>query len=341
MGSGAIGRTPKLSLASSHSILRKPTMLYGPSPTGARLMAAVFAAMLAPLVLCGPAMALPPMAFPADTKTICKTISEEAQARGLPESYFARLINKESLFDPHAVSPKGAQGIAQFMPDTAKFVGLINPFSPVAALQASAELLSELKAALGNLGLAAAAYNAGKNRVLDWLSGKQSLPTETLNYVLSITGRPASDWQKETAEHPIPPIGKGEFVADCLKLATRVATAEVSSASPTAVRKPSGLPSSLKITLRKPAAEPVRSPWGVQLAGAPSDAVALKMFETIRAKHSDLLGNLMPLVVWKRNPGMGPKPVANVRIGKASRQEAENFCTKLLGKGVPCVALRN
>jgi hypothetical protein len=58
-------------------------------------------------------------------------------------------------------------------------------------------------------------------------------------------------------------------------------------------------------------------------------------------RHADLLGGLTPLVIRKRNLGMGLKPIANVRIGAASRAEAERFCAKLLKKDVACVVMRN
>src|SRR5262249_43185693 len=85
-------------------------------------------------------------------------ILSEAHRQGLPESFFTRLIWKESLFDPRAVSPKGAQGIAQFMPGTARDLGLADPFLAAEALAASAHLLADLRAAFGHLGLAQAAY---------------------------------------------------------------------------------------------------------------------------------------------------------------------------------------
>ena len=60
-----------------------------------------------------------------------------------------------------AVSAKGAQGIAQFMPRTADWRDLNNPFDVIAALKASASYLRDLQIRFGDLGLAAAAYNAG------------------------------------------------------------------------------------------------------------------------------------------------------------------------------------
>ena len=69
-----------------------------------------------------------------------------------------------------AVSPKGASGIAQFMPQTADWHGLADPFDPIEALRHSAAYLRELRDQFGNLGLAAAAHNAGPGRVSAWLA---------------------------------------------------------------------------------------------------------------------------------------------------------------------------
>ncbi|WP_157213215.1 transglycosylase SLT domain-containing protein, partial [Sinorhizobium sp. CCBAU 05631] len=77
-------------------------------------------------------------------RDVCSIIEHYADANDLPAPFFARLIWRESLFQPDAVSPKGAEGIAQFMPGTAKLRGLTNSFDAVAALAKSAEYLSEL-----------------------------------------------------------------------------------------------------------------------------------------------------------------------------------------------------
>jgi hypothetical protein len=126
---------------------------------------------------------------------LCDTLAASAQTSGLPVSFFANLIWQESRFMFRAVSPAGALGIAQFMPRTAAAVGLANPFDPRMALPASARMLGGLFQRLGNLGLAAAAYNAGEARVNNWLSNKSGLPQETRNYVLAITGLPVEHWK--------------------------------------------------------------------------------------------------------------------------------------------------
>src|SRR5207245_1128515 len=78
---------------------------------------------------------------------------------------------------------------------TAVLYGLGDPFDPAQALPASARLLSELVDRFGNLGLAAAAYNAGPRRVVDWLANRGSLPRETRNYVQIITGEAPEQWR--------------------------------------------------------------------------------------------------------------------------------------------------
>ena len=125
---------------------------------------------------------------------ICDTLITAAQSNDLPIPFFIHLLLQESNFRPDVVSSAGAQGIAQFMPETAATVGLDNPFDPLQAIAASARLLRDLVKQFGNLGLAAAAYNAGPRRIQDWLARKGKLPDETQHYVKTITGRAAETW---------------------------------------------------------------------------------------------------------------------------------------------------
>lgn len=128
---------------------------------------------------------------------VCRQIELSATAYGLPPAFLAKLIWKESRFDPNAISPMGAEGIAQFMPSTAARRRLENTFEPMAAILASAELLGKYVKAYGNLGLAAAAYNAGADRVDAWRAGQSGLPGETRGYVYSITGHKAREWKQK------------------------------------------------------------------------------------------------------------------------------------------------
>lgn len=127
---------------------------------------------------------------------LCNTLFDSAQHNDLPVPFFANLIWQESRLRHDAVSPVGAQGIAQFMPRVAAAVGLADPFDPRQALPASARLLRELRDRFRNLGFVAAAYNAGAHRVAEWLLHGGRLPRETQTYVVRITGRSVEAWRK-------------------------------------------------------------------------------------------------------------------------------------------------
>jgi Transglycosylase SLT domain/SPOR domain len=290
-------------------MLRHSKLLIGT----ALLVATVFAA--------SEVHARPPADKPSLAETLCSILLEEARKQNLPEGFFARLIWKESLFNVNAVSPKGAQGIAQFMPGTAKQRGLADPFLAAEALAASAHLLADLRDSFGNLGLAAAAYNAGADRVESWLGGTAGLPLETLDYVLYITGRPADDWKSAEARFTLPGIGKGEdFTGDCIRLASR-------QKHPPAVKGTASL-----------AAGPV-TPWGAQLAGALTEQAAIAAFRRLQKAHGGVLAGLSPTILRRHMPGMGTR--VHVRIGAQTRAEAERFCSKLRADGGACVVMRN
>ncbi len=127
---------------------------------------------------------------------VCEAVMQAAKTNNLPVGFFIRLLHQESGFKPDVVSHAGAQGVAQFMPEVAASVGLKNPFDPLQAIPASARLLRDLFQKFGNLGLAAAAYNAGPRRVQTWLTTKKAtLPQETQGYVRIITGKPIENWK--------------------------------------------------------------------------------------------------------------------------------------------------
>jgi Transglycosylase SLT domain len=252
---------------------------------------------------------------------VCAIIAAEAARRKLPAQFFAKLIWRESLFDAGAVSPVGAEGIAQFMPFTAKERGLKDPFSPEEALPASAHLLADHRAALGNLGLAAAAYNAGFQAVLDWLADKRSLPYETQDYVAFITGRSVDDWKEPSSDHEISPLSdSGDFQADCRKL----------------VKRQSAPPSGPRIAV----ARAKWQPWGVVLSGGFSEGRALKAFGVIKGRYGALLAGKKPMVVRRKN-AMGRRKLVNVMVGYDNRGAADALCGKLQNLGAACMVIKN
>ena len=107
---------------------------------------------------------------------------------GLSQAEFVRvfvaLIDQESRFNPAALSPKGARGLGQLMPQTAAQLG-VDAAEPMANLHGAARYLTAQLAAFGRLDWALAAYNAGPHRV-DQYGGVPPY-RETRDYVARIT----------------------------------------------------------------------------------------------------------------------------------------------------------
>jgi soluble lytic murein transglycosylase-like protein len=159
-------------------------------------------------------------------KGLCSAVASVARANDLPIPFFANLIWQESSFNTKTISRAGAQGIAQFMPKTAVQFGLINPFEPIHALNVAGKFVRDLYGKFGNYGLAAAAYNAGPRRVADWIAKRGELPSETRNYVIRITGRPADQWisgelQNDPESALMPAQAPCVEVADAVKAQTK------------------------------------------------------------------------------------------------------------------------
>ena len=117
----------------------------------------------------------------------------DALAAGISAVYFVRQINLESGFNPNAISPAGAVGIAQFLPSTAAGLG-INPWDPIQALSGAARLMANYAHNYGgDYAKALAVYNSGSgtfqyainNCGANWLS---CLPLETQHYIFMIMG---------------------------------------------------------------------------------------------------------------------------------------------------------
>jgi len=109
-----------------------------------------------------------------------------ARRHQVPEDLFLRLVRTESGFRPTAKSSKGALGLAQLMPHTARGLG-VNPHDPGQNLDGGARYLSQQYRRFGDWRLALAAYNAGPEAVARY----RGVPPyrETQNYVKAILGR--------------------------------------------------------------------------------------------------------------------------------------------------------
>lgn len=255
------------------------------------------------------------------TRQICAVIADNADAVLMDRNFFARLIWKESRFDVGAVSPVGAQGIAQFMPYTAKERGLADPYDYEAAIGHSARYLRDLRNELGNWGLAAAAYNGGINRMKGWIArGAQgALPFETVEYVNAITYRPI-EWFLESGRdvEKRPLDEKLSFMESCANLPIMKTRAVFASTETPEVRQ---------------------QPWGAQVAGHTNRSVAMKMFSRARSQFGSLIGGKQPMVVRTRVGGAAR--IYAVRIGADSRDEASRVCGQLRQRGGSCMVVKN
>lgn len=283
-----------------------------------RQLAGSFLALAAAFLFALSARAEPPPAAAPSVDEICRTLAQAAADNGLPEEFFTRLIWQESAFDPKAVSPKGAQGIAQFMPATAALRGLANAFEPLQALRESASYLAELRTTFGgNLGLAAAAYNAGPHAVEAWTSGRApSLPFETQAYVRIVTGYAVEAWRAK----PLPQVAASDQPsgAQCVDIAHRM----------------------IELRRHRPplSDSPAWGPWGVQLAGNWSEGGVLAAYERLRRKYPTILGDRLPLVMSGRR-GSGVPFI--VRVSEQNRANAEALCTRLRARGGACIVRPN
>ena len=266
----------------------------------------------------------------ADTNTreaMCLMIESAARAEDLPLEFFARVIWQESRYQADAVGPvtrsgQRAQGIAQFMPGTASERRLLDPFDPVQALPKSAEFLNELRGQFGNLGLAAAAYNAGPRRVQEWLAGSGSLPQETRNYVAAITGTTVDEWAAARKNDKMPDRAPATSCRELMALLKRA---------------PNPFVTQLEQHVRLAEARA----WGVQLAAGFSRDKALAMYARAIKRLSAVIGDQDPSLLSSVMNNRGSHTFYQVRIGADTRPAADDLCNRIRRAGGACFVLRN
>jgi len=255
-------------------------------------------------------------AAPLKPPGLCDALGAAAAANELPVEFFTRLIWQESRFKPDAISRKGAQGIAQFMPATARASGLENPFNALDAITKSGQLLRDLRREFGNLGFAAAAYNAGSGRVHDWLNGHRRLPQETRAYVRIVTGRSVEEWAAGT-QTKLVEISSLEFVpCDLSAMALVPPHPEASRPKPETIK-----------------------PWGVEIVGGTTPENALARYREWQPKYAAIVADREPRVVIRGV--IGQAGAARVRVYEDTRPAAEKLCAALRAAGTYCDVMRN
>jgi len=280
-----------------------------------------------PVAPVAPEAAKPAASAPPGTEmSICLLMESAARANGLPVEFFARVIWQESRFRPNAVGPvtrsgARAQGIAQFMPATAAERQLLDPFDPIQALPKSAEFLRDLRREFGNLGLAAAAYNAGPRRVREWLAGGGGMPSETRAYVQAITGASVEQWAKSggDVDH------KQQGGANCGTLMAMLKQA----------------PNVFVQALEQRVTFGAMQPWGVQLSGGFSRDRVVTAYARLERRYAEVLAGYDASILQSRLLSRGTRPFYQVRVGTNTRAAANELCGRIRRAGGACLVLRN
>lgn len=256
-------------------------------------------------------------------QSICLLVESAALANELPIEFFVRLIWRESRFRAGAIGPstrsgKHALGIAQFMPGTATERHLLDPLNPIEALPKAAEFLKDLRRQFGNLGLAAAAYNAGPGRVRDWLAGATSLPAQTRAYVKAVTGSSIEEWAKGRDVAPSADSGG----ANCETLMA-------------SLKQP---PTNFLAALQQHVVTGTIQPWGAILGADKSRPEILARYAALQQRFASVLAGRDPILLER---GRGSLPRYQVRVGADSRAAANDVCKRIHLAGGDCVVLRN
>ena len=262
----------------------------------------------------GHVLCIRPQHFVYDT---CNAIQIFADRHGLNRDFFARLIWQESRFDPNALSPANARGIAQFIPSTAILRGLQDPYNPADALEHSAQYLAEMVQRYGNEGMAAIGYNGGERRAKGFLEGK-GLASETVNYVPVITGLNAEDWRDTPPEdHDMRLSGTDGFLPACYAMAKNRRI--------TALVRP----------------KPRVKPWGVQLAFGRSRKRARAAYKQRTASCRPVIATEKPDYIDVKHRARRQKGYVMARIGRNTRKAADQLCAKVRRAGCICAVYAN
>jgi hypothetical protein len=177
--------------------------------------------------------------------------------------------------------------------------------------------LRELLDQFGNLGLAAAAYNAGPTRVSAWLTSHRPLPGETRNYVALVTGWTADEWAS-----PSPPKKADTTIPQgvpCTRLANLILAP--------------------KEEKQRIAAYIPR--WGVPLTAHLSESTAWAIYRDRLKRLGPLIGDREPIVLHKEIPGMGHAKRYITTIADDDRAALDKICRKLIAADATCDVMRN
>ena len=248
-------------------------------------------------------------------ESLCLMIESAAKANDLPLAFFSRVIWQEGHFQINTVGPQREPMITGAWP-------VLDPFDPVQALPKAAEFLSGLRERFGNLGLAAAAYHIGPERLQAWLAGTGAMPEETRDYVIAVTGASVDAWVR---------AGRGGTL--------RAAAAPASCQDLIAMLKAS--PNRFVTELEQRTRLAAARPWGVQLAAGFDREQALVSYGREMRRLRPVIGNQDMTLLAGIFRSRGTSPFYQARIGTDTRPVAEALCNRIRLVGGACFVLRN
>jgi hypothetical protein len=252
---------------------------------------------------------------------LCRQIEAEALLHRLPPGFLARLLWQESRFDPNAVSPMRARGIAQFIDGTARLRGLRDAFNPAEAIEKAAQYLGDLRDRYGNLGYATIAYNGGEGRADGWKAGTGGLAWETVDYVRIVTGLRAEEWRDDPPEP--------DAIARALRLDEEKPFAEACVQLAKGRRvSPLAVPSAV-------------SPWGVQVGYGRTEPQARRSYARLQGACRRVVpGSVLEMV--RVAPRVRGRPtLVMARLGFGDRRSAARTCNRIRAAGCVCAVYRN
>lgn len=249
---------------------------------------------------------------------ICQHIQGASARHMLDPGFFARLLWQESRFDANALSPAGAQGIAQFMPGTAKLRGFSDSYNPAEAMERSAHYLAELQRRYGNVGLAAVAYNGGEGRADGFMEGG-GLARETIEYVQIITGLTAEEWRDVPPKTHDFTLDKDQpFMAACLAMARNRKVSAIK-----------GIPG--KPTLPK---------WGAQIGFGTTKSAARSRANSV-ARQCPAATDAKVDIIFVKNRVQGRPGYHMARMTGQDRRAVSQLCQRVRAQGCPCAVYKN
>jgi hypothetical protein len=306
-------------------------------------------------------------------------IRQAATRFAVPEQWIRAVMAQESGGEEQAVSSAGAIGLMQVMPATYDELRDENglgddPFNPHDNILAGAAYIRQMYDRYGSPGFLAA-YNAGPERLDEYLAGSENLPDETVSYLAAVAPNlgnavpmsgPLVAYVQSGGEAPPPSVAS--FAAGCdvdaaydpdhpctapagappaapaapVQEASMAAPEVAANEAPSAIYQPASAPAAVPavvapVPVAQPAAAPPGGAWGIQVGAYTSAGLARAVAEGARSEAPQWLGDAG--VALPATTPFGGNILYQARLVNLSRQAAADACSALNRRQLPCVVV--